>query len=56
MAFDMQVEGTEEQKNRFLAPAPKVPQIDRKSQKSRKNSWFGRLARPDKKTDNPRHG
>ena len=29
MAFDAQIEGTEEQKNAFLAPAPKVPKIDR---------------------------
>ena len=28
MAFDAQIEGTEEQKNAFLAPAPKVPKID----------------------------
>ena len=28
MAFDAQIEGTEAQKNAFLAPAPKVPKID----------------------------
>ena len=28
MAFDAQIEGTEAQKNSFLAPAPKVPKID----------------------------
>jgi hypothetical protein len=29
MAFDAQMEGTEAQKNAFLAPAPAVPQLDR---------------------------
>ena len=29
MAFDAQIEGTEAQKNAFLAPAPNVPKIDR---------------------------
>lgn len=57
MAFDMQMEGTEEQKNRFLAPAPKVPQIDREIAESQgKTVGLEDLPDPDKKTDNPRHG
>ena len=38
MAFDAQIEGTEAQKNAFLAPAPKVPMIDREIAESQGKS------------------
>ena len=57
MAFDLQVEGTEEQKNRFLAPAPKVPQIDREIAESQgKIVGLEPLNNPDNENQKPRHG
>ena len=57
MAFDVQMEGSEEQKNRFLAPSPKVPQIDREIAESQgKTIGLEELPDPEKKQDNSRHG
>jgi len=56
MAFDMQMEGSEEQKNRYLAPAPKVPQIDREIAESQgKTVGLEELPDPDSNKKNPRH-
>jgi len=57
MAFDVQIEGSEDQKNLFLAPAPKVPQLDREIAESQgKTIGLEELPAPDKKQDNSRHG
>ena len=57
MAFDAQIEGTEAQKNSFLAPAPKVPKIDVEIAESQgKTVGLEELPPPDKDTRSPRHG
>jgi hypothetical protein len=57
MSFDTQVEGTEAQKNAYLAPAPKVPQIDREIAESQgKIVGLEALAPPSTEDDKPRHG
>ncbi len=57
MAFDAQIEGTEAQKNAFLAPAPKVPQIDREVAESQGHViGFEEPKQPIKEDDKPRHG
>jgi hypothetical protein len=57
MTFDAQIEGTEDQKNAFLAPAPKVPEIDREIAESQgKTVGLEELPPPDTGTDKTRHG
>lgn len=57
MAFDAQIEGTEAQKNSFLAPAPKVPKIDVEIAESQgKTVGLEELPPPDKDTRSTRHG
>ena len=57
MAFDAQIEGTEAQKNAFLAPAPKVPKIDVEIAESQgKTVGLEELPPPEKDTGKPRHG
>lgn len=57
MSFDAQIEGTEEQKNAFLAPAPKVPKIDVEIAESQgKIVGLEDLPPPQKDTDKSRHG
>ena len=57
MAFDAQIEGTEAQKNSFLAPAPKVPKIDVEIAESQgKTVGLEELPPPDKEPRPPRHG
>ena len=57
MAFDAQIEGTEAQKNSFLAPAPKVPKIDVEIAESQgKTVGLEELPPSDKDTKPPRHG
>lgn len=57
MAFDAQIEGTEAQKNSFLAPAPKVPKIDVEIAESQgKTVGLEELPPPEKDTRAPRHG
>lgn len=57
MAFDAQIEGTEAQKNSFLAPAPKVPKIDVEIAESQgKTVGLEELPPPDKDTRSSRHG
>lgn len=57
MSFDAQVEGTEAQKNAFLAPSPKVPQIDREIAESQGQTvGLEDLEPPNKPDEKPRHG
>ena len=57
MAFDAQIEGTEAQKNAFLAPAPKVPEIDREIAESQvKIVGLEELPPPDVDAKKTRHG
>ena len=57
MAFDAQIEGTEAQKNSFLAPAPKVPKIDVEIAESQgKTVGLEELPPPDKDPRSSRHG
>jgi hypothetical protein len=57
MSFDAQVEGTEAQKNAYLAPTPKVPQIDREIAESQGQIvGLEALPPPDIEDDKPRHG
>ena len=57
MAFDAQIEGTEAQKNSFLAPAPKVPKIDVEIAESQgKTVGLEELPPPEKDTKTSRHG
>lgn len=57
MAFDAQIEGTEAQKNAFLAPAPKVPKIDVEIAESQgKTVGLEELPPPEKDTKTSRHG
>ena len=57
MAFDAQIEGTEAQKNSFLAPAPKVPKIDVEIAESQgKTVGLEELPPNDKDTRSSRHG
>lgn len=57
MTFDAQIEGTEDQKNAFLAPAPKVPEIDREIAESQgKTVGLEELPPSDASTDKTRHG
>ena len=57
MAFDAQIEGTEDQKNAFLAPAPNVPKIDVEIAESQgKTVGLEDLPPTEKGTDNTRHG
>ena len=57
MAFDAQIEGTEAQKNTFLAPAPKVPKIDVEIAESQgKTVGLEELPPPVKDTKDSRHG
>ena len=57
MAFDAQIEGTEEQKNAFLAPAPKVPKIDVEIAESQgKIIGLEELPPTEEDKRKPRHG
>ncbi len=57
LSFDAQVEGTEAQKNAYLAPSPKVPQIDREIAESQgKTVGLEDLEPPKPEDDKPRHG
>ena len=57
MSFDAQIEGTEAQKNAFLAPSPKVPQIDREIAESQgKTVGLEDLETLNKPDEKPRHG
>jgi hypothetical protein len=57
MSIDLQIQGTEEQKNRFLAPAPAVPQIDREVAESQGHTvGMEELEPPKKKDTSSRHG
>lgn len=57
MSFDAQIEGTEAQKNAFLAPSPKVPQIDREIAESQgKTVGLDDLETLNKPDEKPRHG
>ncbi len=57
LSFDAQVEGTEAQKNAYLAPSPKVPQIDREIAESQgKTVGLEDLEPLKKEDDKPRHG
>lgn len=57
MAFDAQIEGTEEQKNAFLAPAPKVPEIDREIAESQgKTVGLEDISSKDSAPSDTRHG
>ena len=57
MSFDAQIEGTEAQKNTFLAPSPKVPQIDLEIAESQGQTvGLDDLEPPSKEEDEPRHG
>jgi hypothetical protein len=57
MTFDAQIEGTEDQKNAFLAPAPKVPEIDREIAESQgKTVGLEELPPPGADADKTRHG
>ena len=57
MAFDAQIEGTEQQKNAFLAPAPKVPKIDVEIAESQgKTVGLEDLPPAEADKDKPRHG
>ncbi len=57
MAFDAQIEGTEAQKNAFLAPAPKVPEIDREIAESQgKTVGLEDISSKDPAASDTRHG
>lgn len=57
MTFDAQIEGTEAQKNAYLAPSPNVPQIDREIAESQGQTvGLEDLEPPSKDEDKPRHG
>ena len=57
MTFDAEMEGTEAQKNAYLAPAPAVPQIDREIVESQgKTVGLEELPPPTVKDKDVRHG
>jgi hypothetical protein len=57
LTFDAQMEGTEAQKNAYLAPAPSVPQIDREVAESQgKTIGLEDLPPPVVKGEDIRHG
>ncbi len=57
LSFDAQIEGTEAQKNAYLAPSPSVPQIDLEIAESQgKTVGLEDLEPPVKEDDKPRHG
>ena len=57
MAFDAQIEGTEAQKNAFLAPAPNVPKIDVEIAESQgKTVGLEELPPPSEESKKSRHG
>ncbi|HIF46151.1 MAG TPA: hypothetical protein EYQ73_05080 [Candidatus Poseidoniales archaeon] len=57
LAFDAQMEGTEAQKNTYLAPAPSVPQIDREVAESQGQTvGLEDLPPPGAKGEDIRHG